>query len=220
MEDAIIVSDIHLGSDNCQAKAFCEFLEDITEKTKCLILNGDVFDSMDFRRLKKHHWNVLSKIRKISDQIEVIWIQGNHDGPAEIISHLLGISVKTEFILHSGDKKTLCLHGDKYDDFITKRPIITAIGDFIYNTLQKIDKSHYWARVAKKSSKQYGHCTDKIKKESIKYMKNLDCDFVVTGHTHDAIADKPYFNSGCWTELPCSYLVVNDGKISLHYVIV
>jgi hypothetical protein len=94
--DAVVISDIHLGSDNCQAKAAAAFLQILLDgdlRTRRLIINGDVFDSIDFRRLKKTHWKVLSQIRHLSDKIEVIWIAGNHDGSADVISHLLGVSV-------------------------------------------------------------------------------------------------------------------------------
>src|ERR1700722_11098493 len=114
MLDAVIISDIHLGSDNCRAKEVVRFLERIEENqlhTKRLVLNGDVFDSIDFRRLNKHHWKVLSLIRKLSDEVEIIWLCGNHDGSAEIISHLLGVTVKDEFILESGSRRILVLHG-------------------------------------------------------------------------------------------------------------
>ena len=107
MLDAIVISDIHLGSDNCEAKALVHFLESIRDQkilTQKLILNGDVFDSIDFRRLRKQHWKVLSTLRKLSDEIEILWINGNHDGPAEIISHLIGIDVRDEVILDSSDQ--------------------------------------------------------------------------------------------------------------------
>jgi UDP-2,3-diacylglucosamine pyrophosphatase LpxH len=71
--DAIILSDIHLGSKNCQAKNLVRFLEMLADEeivTSCLVLNGDVFDSIDFRRLNKNHWKVLSLIRKLSDRID------------------------------------------------------------------------------------------------------------------------------------------------------
>ena len=87
--DAVVISDIHLGSSNCQAPALARFLEGILAgqmRTRLLIINGDVFDSIDFRRLKKRHWKVLSLVRRLSDKIEVIWIAGNHDGPAEIVN--------------------------------------------------------------------------------------------------------------------------------------
>src|ERR1051325_10695892 len=94
LADALIISDLHLGAENCQAKPLVEFLQAILDgnlPARRLIINGDVFDSIDFRRLKKTHWKVLSQIRHLSDKIDVIWIAGNHDGPAEVVSPLLGV---------------------------------------------------------------------------------------------------------------------------------
>ena len=68
MYDAIVISDLHLGSEISQAKQLVRFLEMLREDiilTRELILNGDVFDSWDFRRLKKNHWKVLSIIRSL-----------------------------------------------------------------------------------------------------------------------------------------------------------
>src|SRR2546421_5908660 len=59
MLDAVIISDVHLGSANCQARALAELLDRIASgelPAARLILNGDVFDSIDFRRLNKTHW--------------------------------------------------------------------------------------------------------------------------------------------------------------------
>ncbi len=138
MVDAVVISDTHLGSENCQARQLTKFLESILHgelKTHHLILNGDVFDSIDFRRLKKHHWKVLSLLRKLSDRIEISWINGNHDGPAEIISHLLGVEVRDEMVLESGGRRILFHHGHRFDDFIDNHPILTAIADAVYRLL-------------------------------------------------------------------------------------
>src|SRR5437016_12832829 len=121
MDDAVIISDLHLGSENCQAKALGRFLQCFLDgglTSQRLILNGDVFDSIDFRRLKKSHWKVLSLIRKLSDRLEIVWICGNHDGSAEIVSHLLGVRVVDEFVLRSGGKSVLLFHGHVYDEFL------------------------------------------------------------------------------------------------------
>src|SRR5580693_773708 len=142
MLDAVILSDLHLGSDNCQAKRIGRQLERIVDgemPTRRLILNGDVFDSIDFRRLTKTHWKVLSLVRKLSDHVEVIWLAGNHDGDAEIISHLLGVTVMDEIVLESGDRRILILHGHKFDAFLDKHPILTWIADCLYGFLQWID---------------------------------------------------------------------------------
>lgn len=220
--DAIIISDVHLGSDVCQAKKLSEFLtlvETDQISTKEIIINGDLFDSWDFRKLKKNHWKVLSHIRKISKDKHVVWINGNHDGPAEVVSHLIGVDFLEEYHLSSGDKKILVLHGDIFDDFIADYPLLTRFADKIYRFMQKVDKSFYLARLAKKSSKTFMRNAETIEKKSLLYAKKKNFDLVCCGHVHLALKndEKGYYNSGCWVELPCSYLEVDSGKINLNF---
>ena len=160
MFDAVVISDVHLGSDNCQAKYLVHFLSEVrrgTMKAKQLILNGDMFDSIDFRRLKKLPAGVIlsGAARQLSDEMEVVWINGNHDGPAEIVSHLLGVECADEIIVESGGRKILFLHGHRFDQFISRYPLITWMADRLYNFLQKIDKSHHFAKLAKRKSKTF-----------------------------------------------------------------
>jgi UDP-2,3-diacylglucosamine pyrophosphatase LpxH len=223
MLDAVIISDLHLGSENCQAKRLGEFLERIedgTLPTARLILNGDVFDSIDFRRLKKSHWKVLSLLRKLSDRMEIIWLCGNHDGSAEIVSHLLGVTVKDDYVLRSGARQVLVLHGHVFDDFLDAHPILTWVGDLVYFALQWIDRTHYFAKLAKNGSKTFLRCARKVRDGATAHARKKHCTAVCCGHTHLAVADcvgeVHYFNSGCWTEKPCTYLTVADGRIELH----
>jgi len=223
MHDAIVISDIHLGADNCQAKRLCRFLEDLLDaawKSSKLILNGDVFDSIDFRRLKKNHWKVLSLIRKLSDRMETIWLCGNHDGTAEFVSHLLGTRVMDEYVLHSGGRRILILHGHRFDEFLDAHPVMTWLADQVYFLLQRIDRTHRFAKFAKKSSKTFLRCAQVIEERSIEYARHKGYSAVCCGHTHVAAAKEdqaiPYFNSGCWTEWPGSYLTVTDGHVHLE----
>ncbi|HKB02820.1 MAG TPA: UDP-2,3-diacylglucosamine diphosphatase [Gemmataceae bacterium] len=223
MHDALVISDLHLGSDNCQARALTRFLDDLHDgrtETRRLILNGDVFDSIDFRRLKKHHWKVLSLIRKLSDTIDIVWINGNHDGPAEFVSHLLGVEVRDELILRTGDRYVLFHHGHRFDNFIDDHPILTAIGDFIYRVLQWVDPSHRFARAAKHNSKVFLRCAARIEARSIEYARKRGCDAVCCGHTHlpaaNEAGDVAYYNGGCWTEKPCHYLAIRNGRIEVR----
>jgi UDP-2,3-diacylglucosamine pyrophosphatase LpxH len=220
--DALVLSDLHLGSDNCQARALTRFLDDIHDgraETRRLILNGDVFDSIDFRRLNKHHWKVLSLLRKLSDHVEIVWINGNHDGPAEIVSHLLGVEVRNRLVLETGDRRVLFHHGHRFDRFIDDHPILTALADLIYRVLQKVDSSHTFARAAKAKSKVFLRCAARIEEKSIELARKMGCDAVCCGHTHHAVANEAgpvaYYNSGCWTEKPCHYLAVRDGHVEV-----
>lgn len=223
MLDALVISDIHLGSENCQAKELVHFLEAVHAgelATRRLILNGDVFDSIDFRRLKKQHWKVLSQIRKLSDGIETVWVNGNHDGPAEIVSHLLGVSVQDEIVIDSGSRKVMLSHGHRFDEFLERYPLTSKLADGVYRFLQWLDKSHYVARQAKHSSKTFLRCALKVEERAIEYARRHGCDVVCCGHTHlptaNTVGPVQYFNSGCWTERPCHYLTIAEGVVELR----
>lgn len=233
MLDAIVVSDLHLGGDNAQVFALRAFLESIHHgemPTRQLILNGDVFDSHDFRRLKKHHWKVLSLLRRMSDDVPIVWISGNHDGPAELISSLIGVQFAEEYELLSGDRRILVLHGHQFDSFLDDHPLLTRAAEMAYRILQRVDPSFQMARRAKRASKTFLRCAELVRERAIAYAARRGFDAVCCGHTH-LEAEPPkhleastnrrveYFNSGCWTESPCGYLSVRDGCISLHHYV-
>ena len=222
MHDAVILSDVHLGSENCEAKSLVALLSAIHHgdlPTRRLVLNGDVFDSIDFRRLKKTHWKVLSTLRKMSDEIEIVWVNGNHDGPVEFVSPLLGVQVREEFAFESGGKIVLCLHGHRFDEFIESYPVATWFADRVYRFLQKLDRTHTFAKFAKKSSKTFLRCAKLIEERAVAYAEWRGVDVVCCGHSHLATASPAgpvqYFNSGCWTEKPSHFLTVTDGRVEL-----
>lgn len=220
--EAIILSDIHLGSEVCQSKKLGEFLKLIESEeiqTKEIIINGDLFDSWDFRKLKGSHWKVLSSIRSLAKSKHIVWINGNHDGPAEIISHLIGVDFLEEYELNSNDKKFIILHGDRFDNFIVKYPLLTKLADNIYKLIQRVDKSFYLAKLAKRNSKTFLRCSDQIRMKAKNYGLRKGANVVCCGHTHLALKDEQdqiyYYNSGCWTETPCHYLAIKNGIVNL-----
>jgi UDP-2,3-diacylglucosamine pyrophosphatase LpxH len=200
-----------------------ELLERVAQgdlPTARLILNGDVFDSIDFRRLTRQHWKVLSLLRRLSDSVEIIWLAGNHDGPAEVFSHLLGVSVRDDYVLPSAGQRILVLHGHVFDEFIDTHPVLTWLADLLYGVLQRLDRTHSFAKWAKHGSKTFLRCARKIEDGAVALARRRGCTAVCCGHTHSPAAHTdqavPYFNSGSWTELPCTYLTVAGGVIRLH----
>src|SRR5215813_313521 len=101
------MSDLHLGSESCQVRALQTFL-DTLPLTRRLVLNGDVLENTEFR-LTKHHWRVLSCLRRLSDRLELVWVRGNHDSDAESVAHLLGASFVPLYPFESGGKRVLCV---------------------------------------------------------------------------------------------------------------
>ena len=123
--DCIVISDLHLGSDVCQAKLLEEFLNWAVEHCHELVINGDIFDDLNFKRLTRRHFACLKVIRRNTDRddIRVVWVRGNHDGPAETISHIVGVDIHDEYVYDNGEIQLLILHGDQFDTFITDYPL-------------------------------------------------------------------------------------------------
>lgn len=188
-------------------------------KTRRLIINGDLFDDWDFRKLKKSHWKILSHIRKVSGIAEVVWIRGNHDGPAEIISHLIGVEFLDEYEMESGGRRILLLHGDRFDSFIASQPVLTKLADKFYRMVQRLDKSFYLARLLKHGSKTFLRCSEQIRDKARMYAAKRGFDCVVCSHVHMEMEDRSgpveYYNTGCWTDSPCCFATISEGKISI-----
>ena len=53
------------------------------EHCRELVINGDIFDDLNFKRLTKRHFACLKVIRRNSDRddFRLVWVRGNHDGP-------------------------------------------------------------------------------------------------------------------------------------------
>ncbi len=221
MLDAVVLSDLHLGANACQVRALQDFIEALPPTTR-LILNGDVLESSE-HRLTKQHWRVLSRLRKLSDQLELVWVQGNHDFDAESIAHLIGATFVPEYLFRSGDRQVLCVHGDAWDRFLTDHPIIVNVCDWFYLRMQRM--SRRLALSAKRSSKTFIRCVERVRAEAMQYGRAKHADVVVCGHTHIAEAlpepEPPapaYFNAGCWTDHHCHYVTARDGVIAVAQI--
>src|SRR4051794_19133690 len=66
--DCLVISDLHLGSEVSQARLLEEFLEWAVHQTRELVINGDIFDDLNFNRLTKRHFACLKIIRRNSDR--------------------------------------------------------------------------------------------------------------------------------------------------------
>ena len=219
MFDAVILSDIHLGSESCQAEALQDFIHALPP-TQRLILNGDVLQDME-HRLTKQHWRVLSLLRKRADQLQLIWVRGNHDYGAEPVAHLVVAEFVPEYAFESGIRRVLCVHGDTWDRFITDHPIITNVADWFYLRMQRW--SRRLAHRTKQGSKTFLRCVDRVRTEAIEYGKAKGADAVICGHAHFPEAPEQawsaacdYYNAGSWTDHRCNYLTVQDGWIELR----
>ena len=220
--DCVVISDLHLGSDVCQASLLEEFLEWAVDRTRELVINGDIFNDLNFKRLNKRHFACLRVIRRNSDRddLRLVWIRGNHDGPAEIVGHIVGVEVLDEYVYRNGRLELLILHGDQFDNFITRYKALTALACGVFYYIQRW-APHGTARWIRRISKKWQRNSRLIAQRATEYARGKGFQFVTCGHTHMALVERRndvlYVNSGTWTEHPpCPFVAVRDDRVWLE----
>jgi UDP-2,3-diacylglucosamine pyrophosphatase LpxH len=221
--DCLVISDLHLGSDVCQAKLLEEFLSWAVDHCRELVMNGDIFDDLNFKRLTKRHFACLKIIRRNSDRpdFRLVWVRGNHDGPADIISHLVGVEILDEYVYDNGQLRLLILHGDQFDTFTTAYPWLTNIACGIFYYIQKY-MPHRAARWIRRITKRWQRNSQLIERRAIEYARSRGFRYVTCGHTHlPLVAERDgvvYINSGTWTDFsPCPFVAVRGHEIRLDH---
>lgn len=241
---AIVVSDLHLGTKDSKAEEFIEFLE--KHPTNLLILNGDIVDGWALNRgtkWKKQHTKVISKLLQLSNTTQIIWIRGNHDEFIQdfIGTHLGRIEIKEDYRLTierwvEGDifrnESYYVFHGDVVDVFITKYKWLSKIGAIGYDFALTLNR--WYNRYRKWRNLPYQSISQKIKggvKAATNYINDFEttalsmatkkgCNGVMCGHIHqpeDRMIDgKRYINSGDWIENMSAILIGKDGDICLY----
>jgi len=234
---AIIVSDLHLGTKDSKAEEFIEFLD--KHPTDLLILNGDIIDGWALNRgtkWKKQHTKVISKLLKLSNKTRIIWIRGNHDEFIQefIGTHLGAIEIREDYKLDIDNtmESYYIFHGDVIDIFITKYKWLSKIGavgyDFalwlnrVYNTYRKWRKLPYISisQKIKESVKVATNYVNDFEVTALSMATKKGCNGVICGHIHQPadriINGKRYLNSGDWVENMSAICINNIGKIYLY----
>jgi len=219
--DVVILSDLHLGSEVSRASEALELLRSI--RFRRLILLGDIFCDLNFRRLKKEHWQFLSYIRKLSNpkrDTEVIWVEGNHDyGLVEVLSHLVGIPAYREFVWESDGERHIAVHGHQFDNFIIKNNLLMAgLASHLYLFIQKLShKGRFIARMLDKLNTRWQRLTPKVAEGAIAYARARGATRIYCGHTHEAATLMQhgiiYCNAGAWTNTLSTYITIQGQEI-------
>ena len=221
--DTIIISDLHLGSEVSQAGAALSFLQSV--RFKRLILLGDIFADLNFRRLTKEHWKFLGHIRKLSNpkhHTEVVWVEGNHDhGLTEVMSHLVGVPVYQEYAWQYGGKRHLAIHGHQFDRFDAANVLLSKVGQLIFLQLQKLDtKSQRFARYLDRLNTRWLRLSEQVAQGALSYAKPGKAERIFCGHTHAPLARErdgvEYYNSGAWVDERCSYITIGPEGVEIH----
>jgi UDP-2,3-diacylglucosamine pyrophosphatase LpxH len=233
---SIFVSDVHLGTKDCQADRLNNFLKHNSCDT--LYLVGDIIDAWRIQqnkwRWKQSHTNVVRRVLGHARRgTRVVFIAGNHDEflrpmiPYGFSFGLIEIHNQIEHIGADG-RHYLVVHGDLFDGITRLAPWIAFLGDKAYDFVLGLNNKFNWIRrrlgfgyfslskFLKHKVKKAVDFIFKFEENLADYCKKRGFDGVICGHIHHAeikeINGVTYMNDGDWVE-SCTALVEHwDGR--------
>jgi UDP-2,3-diacylglucosamine pyrophosphatase LpxH len=221
--NTLILSDLHLGAETSRAREATQVLKN--SRFQRLILLGDIFADLNFARLTKEHWKFLGYIRKLSNpkrNIEVVWVEGNHDhGLTDIMSHLVGIRVFQDYRWDYRGLRHIAIHGHQFDGFQVNRIRLSRWGTSLFLQLQKLDfKSKPITRMIDRLNTRWLRMSPKVASGALAYARQHGADRIFCGHTHEACHVEQdgihYYNSGGWVDSRLTYLTVDEQGVEIH----
>lgn len=227
-EGAFVVADAHYSH---RLPYFLDFLKDITSgklNPPQLILMGDIFDTLFGEVLHTHRANkeAIELLNKISMNIEVLYLEGNHDFNLDkIFPHVKTFPISSQPLTCSFKDKTILLsHGDIEGEF--KYKIYTKIirNRYFLHLLSAVDTilNHFILKKLEKYLSKKENCKKFIgleefmkKRLSAKYK----CDYFIEGHFHQNktvnLENFIYINLGAFACNQRYFIVKSSQEIEL-----
>ena len=221
--NTLILSDLHLGAETSHGREATRMLKE--KRFQRLILLGDILADLNFARLTKDHWKFLGYIRKLSNpkrNIEVVWVEGNHDhGLTNIMSHLVGVRVYQRYQWEYRGLRHIAIHGHQFDGFQVNRIRLSRIGTSLYLQLQKLDfKSKPIVRLIDRVNTRWLRMSPKVSAGALAHARHHGAERIFCGHTHEAIHVERdginYYNSGGWVDSRLTYLTIDEQGVQIH----
>ena len=237
--EVVVLSDVHLGTYGCQAKALLQYLKSIKPKT--LILNGDIIDMWQFKKRywPKSHMLVVKHIAGlIAKGCEVYYVTGNHD---ETLRKFVGFEmgsfkIVNKVVMNLDGKTAWFFHGDVFDVTMKHSRWLAKLGAVGYDLLILINTfvNYVMKRLGRGRISLSKRVKDSVK-SAVKFINDFETtaatiaidqgyEYVVCGHIHQPEIRKievggdsvMYLNSGDWVE-NMTALEYNKGHWELYH---
>lgn len=233
----IWISDLHIGSSNCQADVLLDFLKH--NESEKLYLVGDIIDFWALSKKlywPKDHNTIIQKVlRKARHGTQVIYIPGNHDeNIRDYDNYIFGDIIVKNSDVHAtvSGKKFLVVHGDEYDAIARHHRWIAKLGSKGYDLLLEINRlvrffrrmlniqSHFsLAAFVKFKVKNAVQFMSDYEQSIVNTLKDEGLDGVVCGHIHHAeikdIGGFLYVNTGDFVESCTAIVEHRNGSLEL-----
>jgi UDP-2,3-diacylglucosamine pyrophosphatase LpxH len=233
----IWISDLHIGSTQCQADVLLDFLKH--NDSEKLYLVGDIIDFWALSKKmywpKDHNTIIQKMLRKARQGTQIIYIPGNHDeNVRDYDNYVFGDVVVKNSDIHTTalGKNFLVVHGDEYDMVARNHQWLAKVGSVGYDWLIEINRflspirrlcgfrsQFSLAAFVKFKVKNVVQFISDYEEGIVYTLKNQNLDGVICGHIHHAeiknIKDFLYVNTGDFVE-SCTAIVEHfDGELEL-----
>jgi len=233
---SVFISDIHLGTRECQDRELLAFLRSVSMEK--LFLVGDVVDLWSMRRRiywPASHQEVLREIlSKARSGTQVIYIPGNHDDLARSLcgSLLADIEVHRSYVHETGKGlRMLVVHGDDFDGAVRFSPALRFVGSALYSVIlaaarvvtlvRRLAGLGHWSLASWLKSRvgKAMDYVDRYERAAAGAARAQGLDGVICGHIHRPNMTRHdgvlYCNDGDWVE-HCTALVEDrNGELRL-----
>jgi UDP-2,3-diacylglucosamine pyrophosphatase LpxH len=230
---ALFISDLHLGTRDCQAERLLHLLDHCD--TDKIYLIGDIVDGW---RLKaswywppSHDAVVRSLLGKLQGGTRILYIPGNHDeflrnsigfrlGGIEVVEHAVHLA--------ADGRQYLVLHGDRFDTVVTRMRRLAALGIWVYAAavlandavnrwMRRLSRhGNAWARrrLARKLHGAHGFERLVAAEAARQHLAGVICGHVHHAALHDDFGVR-YINTGDWVQSCTAAVEHRDGRFEL-----
>ncbi len=194
-DGAVIIADAHFNSNRLELLDFLKALIDKKIVTTQLLLLGDIFDVLigEIDESIKFNKIAIDLLNQLSNEIEIIYFEGNHDFNLEkIFPNITILPLKLqpkEFLFNS--KKLFLSHGDIFENRkyqLYSKIIRTHYVLIFIKLLNKITNNLIFSNLLRKLQKK-SICEKFIDFEKhiykkLKQFQKINADFIIEGHYH------------------------------------
>lgn len=233
---SVFISDVHLGTPDCQAAYLLDFLDSVHCET--LYLVGDIIDLIAMQKrvhLPPEHHAIVQRLMDIAaGDTRVVYIPGNHDEFFRKFcgQTVAGIELETKIVHSTADgRRFMVCHGDQFDQVVRCSPLMLLVGDRAhglllrfnrwFNAWRRLRSKPYWSLAAWVKSR-IGKARTFIRRFELAALTVAEkghYDGFICGHIHSAgflrSEEGLYCNDGDWVEHCTALVEHSSGRLEL-----
>ena len=202
-DDAIFIADSHYNKNRKELELLLNKILSNQIKTSQIFLMGDMFDFLSFeiKYFSKINQNMINIINELSNKIEIIYFEGNHDFDIQkLFLNIKVISRENQYSKFNFNNQNVYLaHGDIFTPIIYN--IFTTIlrNKYFLKLLNTLDINSFISKYFENKliNKSICHDFDSFEEFAKTRKKSYgidDNDLIIEGHYHQGNIFENYIN--------------------------